>query len=905
MSSFLQLVTKQIKEGDNNLKNALLVLPSQRACIFVKEELKKQSNNVSFLPEIISIENFIENVSNISIINQTHLQFEFYKNYLENTEKEKADSFETFLQWSTIVLHDFNEIDANLVDAKSILSNLKDIKKLDKWFVNKKPTDFSVRYISLFNRLFTYYQSLNKSLKNKNLGYQGAVYKTAVEKVSTYIKEINYSHLFLIGFNALNKAEETLFQQLLESGKATAFWDVNSFILNTEAGRFFKKYKSEWKYYKNNTFLAIDSGCFTAKSIEIVAASKNIAQIKSVGNWLKKQSNLKNTAIVLADENLLPVMLNSLPLKVKNINITMGYPIKNLPIFYFFEKLFKLHLNKNTAIKSTTKKYYYKDVIAILSDAFLAKDNAEAYTFISKIKKENIVFVSTELINNYFKANSLIASIFHFPTNVNAIIDYCLQLIFLFKEKAKSIELAYLFQIHSVLVQLKTFNKTYNYLSNLKVFTQVFKQIINKETLSFRGEPLQGLQLMGMLETRVLDFEKVVITSLNEGILPKAKSEQSFIPFDLKVHFGLPLHYDKDAIFAYHFYRLLQRAKKAYLIYNTENDGYGGGEKSRFLTQLQLAYPSIKTKIVAPKVKNYSLKQGKIEKSDAVIKGLKEFFIQGVSPSALATYIYNPIAFYEQKVLNIKEEEELEEIVASNTMGTIIHNVLHHLYLPFVGKEVAIYNLQKFKKEYKNILTNEFNKVFKKETISVGKNRLIFEVCKKQINDFLNQEIALLQSNKQLKIISLEEKHTATLTLPNKNTTVNLKGYIDRVDELDGVTRIIDYKTGMVKTNQLKLQDLSVIPQDYKYTKALQVMFYTYLFTQSKHYKNQPLEAGVISFKNLKEKFIKMNFSQSRSTLDNLITLEKIDEFLEVIKQLLTEIIDIETPFIENKNLPF
>lgn len=904
MPSFLQIVISNIKKNFKNTSNSLLVLPSQRACVFIKNEFKKQNTKTDFLPKIISIEEFIEEISELSIISPIHLQFEFYKSYLENTELKKADSFENFMPWANTVLHDFNEIDANLINAKSILSNLSDIKKIDKWFVDKKPTEFSLKYISLFNNLLSYYTNLNKNLNNKGIGYQGAVYKIAVEKIEYYIQNLNYSHLFLIGFNALNKAEELLFQKLLESKKATAFWDTNDFILNTEAGKFLKKYKLEWEFYKKNPFITFGSNSFNPNTIEVLEASKNISQIKTAGNWLKKQKNLKNTAIVLADENMLPVMLNSLPKEVENINITMGYPIKNTPIFYFFEKLFKLHLGtKNTS--DVEKSFYYKEVIAILSDSFLTKENKEIFSFIAKIKKENIVFISNQLINQHFQNNQLIQSIFHLPKSINNLIDYSLQLILKFKETTTSeIELAYLFELYNIFLQLQTLNKTYHYLSDLQSFLQVFKQIANNVTLSFRGEPLKGLQLMGMLETRVLDFEKVIITSLNEGFLPKGNSEKSFIPLDLKLHFGLPLYYEKDAIFAYHFYRLLQRAKQICLIYNTEPNQYGGGEKSRFLTQLQLAYPSIKPVAVTSEVKNFRLEENKIEKTKEVIQIINKVFEEGISPSALSTYIYNPISFYEQKILNIKEEEILEETIATNTMGTIIHNTLQELYTPFINKKITVSIAKNFKKEYLKILDNEFKKILRKEAVHIGKNKLIFEVCKKQINNFLNNEINFLKEKKELKIISLEKKYTAQLAISNE-IKVNLKGYIDRVDEVEGVIRIIDYKTGMVTPTQLKINDFSVIPEDYKYTKALQVMFYAYLFTQNKYYKNQPLEAGVISFKNLKEKFIKMNFSKSRNSFENLLTTEKINEFLEVIKQLLLEIINKEKPFIENKNLPF
>jgi len=285
-----------------------------------------------------------------------------------------------------------------------------------------------------------------------------------------------------------------------------------------------------------------------------------------------------------------------------------------------------------------------------------------------------------------------------------------------------------------------------------------YNQILKNERLSFQGEPLHGLQLMGMLETRALDFETVIITSVNEGILPGGKNEFSFIPFDVKKYFGLPTYQEKDAIFSYHFQRLLLRAKTVYLIYNTETDGYGAGEKSRFLTQLEINNPAIAKKIISPKLQQTKSTLLEIQKTPEVLERLKTVFSEGISPSALANYIYNPISFYEQKVLKIKEVDEVEETIAANTMGTVIHDVLEHMYKPFIGKFVIKDHIVGMRKSINELLNIYFEKHYLKGNIETGKNKLIFEVSKKYIQNFLKAELNEINQNKQLKIIALEER---------------------------------------------------------------------------------------------------------------------------------------------------
>ncbi|WP_372745159.1 PD-(D/E)XK nuclease family protein [Lutibacter sp.] len=914
MNSFISKVVKDVKNRQKNISEVTFVLPSQRSCVFLKDELVASSNTAMVLPKIVSIENFIQELADIQLIDSIQLIFEFYSIYKKKMPIENVDSFETFSQWATIALHDFNELDSYLVNTEDFFSNLSDIKKLNEWFEDKKPSELAVNYFQFFENLNLLYNSLYKELKKNKIGYQGLIYREATKNLEYFIQNQTSNHFFFVGFNALNKSEETIFQELLNNNLATVYWDVNQHILNNtnEAGSFLRRFKKEWTYYKSNPFLWIEETDVLNKNIEIIGVPKNNTQIKYVGELLAGFNKFNETALVLADENLLPITLNSLPNNVENINITMGYPLKDIPIASLFDKIFKLHINQQKLTNNNNQRFYYKDVLALLNDPFLNQLNGEILQkLIAKIKFENSIFLSVQNLKDFLTTTEIenfqiVLSLFKFSGEIEGIIQQCLTLINKLRGFVIGVEKEYLFRFFGIFQQLDTLNAKYNHIKNLKTLSLFYKQLLQNEKLSFKGEPLKGLQLMGMLETRVLDFETVIITSVNEGVLPGGKNDFSFIPYDVKRYFGLPTYQEKDAIFSYHFQRLLQRASNVYLLYNTEMDGYGSGEKSRFLTKLEIENSTINKKVISPIVQKNESEVVQVNKTPEVLERLQEIFTAGISPSAIANYIYNPIKFYEQKVLKIKDDNDVEETVAVNTMGTVIHGVLEALYTPFINKPLTEDVIKQMKLKINDLLVVNFEEHYKKGNIKTGKNNLIFEVCKTNIERFLNQEEALLKQGKQLKIIALEKELEITLKVEGIDFPIKIKGIVDRIDELDGVTRIIDYKTGKVEAKDLKINDFSVLSVDYKFTKALQVLIYSYLFIENPSNGDPKLlEAGIISFKNLNNGFLKLNFSEKGRGQENLISKEHLDLFMVELQQIFIEIMNPNTPFKQNENLPF
>lgn len=910
MKTFLSEVVQDLLEKGHPLSQTLCVLPSERAGVFLKEELKKQLSTTSFLPEILSIESFVERISEMQKMDAVPLLFEFYQIFLEQEQGAK-ESFDSFSQWGAIALQDFNEIDRHLVAAKDLFMYLKDVKRMEAWNLNSSdtPSDMIIQHFAFMEQLGDYYQAFYDYLLENRKGYQGLLYREATKKVEAYIDRNSSKKIALIGFNALNKAEEHIFKALLESGMGSVYWDTDEYYMKgaKEAGFFLRKYKSEWTYFEKHSFKTIANNFAKEKLLVQIAAAKNVSQIKAVGALLSSRETLDNTAFVLADESLLSLTLNSLPDNVAQLNITMGYLLKDMPIAGFFEALFDMYGNQLKLDKVKTNEFYYKDVIRLLEHPFLFKllqGNDGIIALKNDIIKHNQIFITADKLSTLQKEESLLSELFLMTQHVGNFIHKCIFIITSARDAFEGFERECLYRYCNLFTQLENLNGKYNHIQSLKTLHGIYKQLVNSEKLSFRGEPLSGLQLMGMLETRVLDFETVIITSLNEGILPAGKNENSFIPFDIKKEYGLPTYQEKDAIFAYHFYRLIQRAKQVYLLYNTETDTYGAGEKSRFLTQLEIEGIPIQKKTIAPLVNAEEKYELKITKTKEVVEKLKTIAARGFSPSALATYVADPMAYYKKYVLGIKEEDIVEEIVAANTMGTVVHEVLDNFYRPFEGQFLKVEDIEAMLQKTEETTLLLFEKHYAKSSELKGKNKLILKVAQRFIETFLQSELELLKSGKQLQFIGAEMEIAAELPIEGLNCPIRIKGTVDRIDKLDGVVRIIDYKTGMVEANQLRIDDFQKTIQDYHYTKALQVMLYAFLYNYNNgQVESNEMHAGIYSFRNTRNGLLQMNFGQGRNK-DFEITETRISDFMQVIKGLITELFDEQHPFVENPDRP-
>lgn len=906
MINFLEEVVAAIKHTNGDISDFTLILPSKRAGGFLRNILKNTATQTSFSPLIISIEEFIENLSNLKIIDNTELLFKSYHAYLSTEVIKEKESFETYSSWAITLLNDFNEIDRYLVEPKPFFSYLSSIKTLERWGLNQEQTELINNYLQFWTALPDFYENLQSLLLKENLGYQGMVYREAASNLEHYINNNRSKKHIFIGFNALNAAEQNIIQELLETENTDIYWDTDQTLYNDtkhSASYFIRKYIKEWKYFQNETPKFISNNFENKKHFQFVEVQKNIGQAKYVGKLLSSLSEdeINKTAIVLGDENLLVPLLYSLPENVKNLNVTMGVSLKNFPAVIFFELLFAIHLR-------TTETIYYKEILSILDHPLGILLVPNAIDITKNLTRENIthITISSLIEISNTSENEILQLLFgDWKDDSQTAIERALKCIeeLQTKNELSTIEHIVLLQIAKVFRKIDALNQKYPHLKSIKSVHTLFSELTSTTSLDFEGDAYVGLQLMGVLETRVLDFENVIITSVNEGIFPSGKSNASFITYDLKQQFKLPLYTEKDAIYTYHFYRLLHRAKNITLLYNNHSEGINTGEKSRFIRQLEIEkHPnhSIEKKMLAPKVQIEKKALKQIEKTDAVMQRISEIAEKGFSPSALTSYIRNPLEFYFQKILRLNDFEEVEETVAANTLGTIVHDTLEAFYKPLEGSFLSIENLSEMKDRIHGQVTSEFKKTFRGGTFTKGKNLIVFEVAKRYIFNFINREIAEIETGKTIKISKIETDLTLEIPVPELDFPVKIHGKVDRVDEYNGQVRIIDYKTGLVNQVDVEIIEWAALTQDYKFSKAFQVLAYALMMNKEIPINNA--EAGIISFKNLGSGFLKFGTKTSAySKREQQIDSETLENFTVELKKLILEICDPSIPFIEKE----
>ncbi|WP_415376185.1 PD-(D/E)XK nuclease family protein [Patiriisocius sp. Uisw_017] len=906
MVAFLEDSLQYLNNKHEDLASLTIILPSKRAGGFLLNYIKGQTTKTNFAPRIISIETFIEAVAELQIIDSTELLFKSYESYLKLESIKEKESFDSYSSWATTLLGDFNEIDRYLLDAHSFFNYLEAVQDINHWYLQDERTELIQKYLNFWESLASFYHLLTTSLTNERLGYQGLVYRKAAENIETYCNKNNSPHIFL-GFNALNNAEQQIFKAILKSPVNDVIWDTDSYFMEDKghsASLFLRKYKSTWPHYENNAFNFMHSNFVKQKNLTFTAVPKNVGQAKHVGNLLSSytKEQLDSTAVILADENLLIPLLHSLPDNVQEVNITMGVPLKSFPFSVYFELLL------GTKNKNNDELYYYKDVINLLNHPFIQILISDSLEIIDKINTANSTHLSKEAILSLTVKESrpFLNIIFKKWDDGPDAIQNCINLLgfAILKTSKNTIEFNVLQKLHEGLTQIGELDQKFSYLKSLQSIENLFSQFLATSTLDFKGDAYQGLQIMGVLESRVLDFKNVILTSVNEGTLPSGKSNASFITYDLKTAYGLPKFTEKDAIYTYHFTHLLHRCETATFIYNTHSEGLNTGEKSRFLLQLEtanLTTHKITHNLVAPKATIRIPELKKIEKTDDVLRRIKEIAKKGFSPSALTNYIRNPIDFYFNKILNINDVEEVEETIAANTMGTIVHNALEYLYKPLINTELTIVALKIVKSKVSKEIAKQFETVFKGGNYSTGKNLLIFEVAKKYVLNFIDHEIKNIEAGNKITVLRLEHDLIIPIQIPQLDFEVNIRGSVDRVDKYNNQLRIIDYKTGKVNQSEVEIIDWSVLRKDYKYSKAFQVLTYTTMYNANK--ASTDTEAGIISFKNLSGGFLKFGIKESVGSRkkNQKIDQEVLALFKEELIQLILEICDPLIPFIEKE----
>ena len=937
MQPFLASLAEHVlKNYSDSLSEICIVTPNRRSGLFFRKYLGKMAKGPVWAPEIISFEDFLYRITGLKPCDHITLCIEFYKTYKE-IKAEEAESFEDFLKWASTLLKDFNDLDSATVNTKEFFAYLNDVKNLEAWDPEGQGlTDFQKDYLAFFLSMEAYYTKLTEKLLKNNNAYQGLAIRHAIDNFDRISEGFSWKKIVFAGFNAMPAGEELLIKKLVKGGFAEILWDADNYYFdnpNHEAGLFLRRYKENWKL---NKFDYIEEFFKNGnKNIQIIGIPKNVNQTKLAGNILGKFDNIGDeTAVVLANENLLLPLLNSLPENIDALNVTMGFPLKKTGMYSFFESVFRMHINaEKFGLDGEMPRFYHKDMLRlfthsallILADNHMESDFKAATN--SMIESNRILHSQKTIseINDGDKLlNSLPISIFSLMQNpaiaVKSLIDICGRIEANLSDKtntdesetpvSKSLDIIdehAVTQIKTVLRRLEVFVEETGFIPDLRTLFSLFQALVSESKLSFTGEPLKGLQVIGMLETRNLDFKNIVLLSANEDILPAPSKKVSFISYDIKQKYVMQVYSDSDALYAYHFYRLLQRAENVYLIYNASTAEVGSSEKSRYITQIEHELSdynqniSVNHEIISIPVptspESYSIS---IDKTDEIISRLFVLNENGFSPSALSIYIKCPLQFYFSYVANIKEAEEVEETIEANTLGNVVHEVLKELYGKFVGKVLSTDDIQSMIPRIESVTTQKFKKIYKGGVTS-GKNLLIKRMAEKLSENFLRQEINVLKSakNQLLTVLSLEEKYTSRLNVNQNgsNYSFNFKGTIDRVDNFGGDLRVIDYKTGMVDKKELKVEDLSLVFTEPDLNKSFQLLTYSYLFNKNNTGADK-ITAGIFSLRKFTAGLFTLQLTDS-----NFVNEDIINEFESGLKSLMLNVFDKNTPFTQTEDV--
>lgn len=914
METFLAEVARQLRtEHPDDLNQVTVIFNNRRSGLFLRRQFAQMEGQPFFLPRIIGIDELISELGGLTIIPNEYLLFELFDIHRHLDEgNDKYANFEDFISFGEMMLADFSEIDLYCVDAQRLFSNLHDIKAIEKWNVTTgEPTPFQKKYLSFYQSLYQYYTQLHQRLLDHRQAYGGMAYRYVAEHIDTLVTDHDDRFYYFIGFNAVSACEERIIRHYLRQGNGTFITDGDAYYYNDplqEAGHFLRNSPFQQGGYPAH--FAMEH-----KEITIVSCPENVLQCKYAGQQLAHQiqthpeNPIEQTAVVLADESLLLPMLNALPPGVKTANVTMGYPFSNTSIHSLVLKLFSLHQRRREAF------FYHTDILNLLSDNGIATilglrnlhsqlTNLLANSHIIYASAEEIAALCHQLDCDPTLIQFLFTQTMPTPDEFLLLVRQLIHTLYdthaLDNDRKEKEALACLLRIVDYFQGLQ---QQYHFVDNLNTLLKIYTRIAQRNSVPFYGEPLQGLQILGVLEARNLDFKRVILLSTNEGSLPSGKSNNTLIPYDLKVSFGIPTFHEKEAVYAYNFYRLLQRATDIHLVYHTEAEGMGKGEPSRFLLQVrrELAphYPENITlheeilfadsqTVPAPDVPSY-------QKNHLILCQLTQISQRGFSPSALNKYRNCPVRFYYENVLRIKENDPVNDDLEQNELGSCIHAVLERIYAPTIGSSLNPKTLQSALDNVDNLLAQVLDQQFHHGRSHAGRNHFLESVAKMQITNFLKSEIKNLEKGDSIEILALEKElsHTLQVSVDGTVHPVVIAGTADRIDKWNGYTRIIDYKSGRVEAKDLIVNDSE--PEWGKVSdKWFQVMVYTWLSYQS-GLVDETYLSGIYPLGHLQSDLLVAQWEGA-----SILSPNHLLSFENILRELLSDILNPIIPFLAN-----
>jgi len=891
---FLSKIISELLSETSDLSQTVIVLPGKRPVVFLKQILKEQKYE-GFLPEFFTVDELIKKISGKQHIQGISLWLFGYDVYKKIYPEE---TLENFLKWFPTLLKDWDDMLKFSEEDKAVLEYMLDDERIKNWGETLGDGDNArKRNLNFWKKMNVFLPKLKENLQTKGWATDGMIHEMVREKISDFAEETETKFVFC-GFNALTPLEEKLIRELLQKGKAECFFQADEYYikdLKQEAGKFLRKHMHWKEFNENRKYQWIENSFCEEKNIKVYEVAGNVAQTKILPEILQEipKENYSKTAVVLLDENLLLPSLDAVSF-VDNLNITMGFPIKNLGFSGAVKKLF--YLQKQ--LEKNDKSYYYMDVFSVLEEF---PDNEEDKKiidlFTAKIEDENIVYISKKMMQEHLGELSYF-QLFEKRTASELLEDlsnFCYQLKF---REIDDILYENVSLFETTFKILKNHMKDYDFEISIDALEVLMNQLVNSENLDFQGEPLEGLQFMGLLETRLLDFENIILLSVNEGKLPLGNTQNTYLPFDVRRNFGLNTFLENDSIYAYHFYRLLQNAKNIYLLYNALGSGVNTGEKSRFITQMEMESPHKMEHIVIENTSEPILQEPIIiEKTEKVLEKLNEWKSR-ISASHLISYLYNPIDFYLNNILKAKETEEIEEELSQRNYGNLVHYALEELYGELQGKILKESDIEDLKPKINEAIDSAISELkHQPELYERGMNYIHKSMAAKVVEHILDYDLGLIKAGNSLEIISLENSINAEFLMDENGEKINFIGYIDRIDRLNGVLRVIDFKTAKaknlsVKPKEEKLEDF-MSSADSK--QALQLSIYAYMVLHNKGFAVNQLQCGIWSFAEI-GKGVQTLKLYDNENIDN----ENVSICMNSIKNIILEILNPEIPFKEN-----
>ena len=925
--AFIQNIIDYIFKNYDLSKDIVeVVFPNKRASVHFKRQIVSQLSKTSWMPITSSVQQAMEKWSGLHLVDSLDVALELMS--INDKDANNKVLKQNFFGLASQMAKDFDEIDQYKVDAKNLFESLNEVKIIENYtfseytLSNEDSYKAQSKYLQFFSSLINYYSALRLNLFSRKVGYYGMITRCLSElPTDELVKRIDGKKIVFAGFNALTTTEEDVVVRLVENGNAVMLWDLDEYYINDkkqEAGRFandfFAKHRNlaGKKDYDNehHGISFIGNALSTAeKEINVISVSGSSVQANALQLMMEKR---ENSVVVLADEALLIPTLNSLPDSVGEINVTMGYPFANTPLYGFIDQIFRFQHSLSDSkidlwplasfcdadfIKLVFNGKDYDSLMSWLKDKQSSSDlslHVKDFSSIGKSDDNQEDGASEDLARFLALSSTKWIDSKDCIENLKSILRVSLQKI---KDESYFVK-NQISVAGKVLNKVESLIKKYDSVEILDL-QMLILQIGREMSIAMKGEA-DGLQVMGLLETRNLDFDVVNMLSVNEGVIPKNKNSNSLIPYDVRKYYNLPTYNQQQAVYAYHFYRLLHNAKKINLFYNSLSDSSGLGEPSRFIRQIEYELvkknPKVKLQHFQYKSPIINLKSNiiSVDKDDTMLKKITK-----LSPTSISTYLRCSLQYYWKYIMNINCDEVNEEI-QMNVIGSIIHNTLDELYRNF-GNEIVTESKflevrsQYLDKCYQNALRNNN---FRNGLPKTGFNSIIASVIDTMISRFLDNEHNIVKEN-SLRILCTEKELSFHLN------NVELHGFADRIDLLNDKLRVIDYKTGSVNPYDVSISGNAQQLQD-MHDKSIQLIMYKYLFIKMLNSNTLGLDEALIA--HIEEENIvpgiialqKMSNGVFELKVNNADLANDFEAQCDIMfEQLISDIFDKNNPFTQ------